>query len=107
MRLIPIATFAFMLTLAASASAAYVPGMNCIEVGGFAQQVVEQKAVGVGLDEALDGLQNSLGPEYANTKRALAQIIRGIYTDKTLSAGSPEAVGKAYERTCKLVEGAE
>jgi hypothetical protein len=86
------------------ALAGYVPGMSCSEVGGFAQQVVEQKSIGVTLNEAVAGLRQSLGPEYGNTQRALEKIIRAIYGTKTLSTATPEEVGAAYERACEVVK---
>jgi hypothetical protein len=51
-----------LLGSASPASAAYVPGMNCQEVAGFAEVVVEQKNMpdGVGLKEALEGLGHKL-----------------------------------------------
>jgi hypothetical protein len=91
------------LLASATALAGYVPGMSCSEVGGFAQQVVEQKSIGVTLKEAVVGLRQSLGPEYRDTKRALEKIVRAIYGTKTLSTAAPEEVAAAYQRACEMV----
>jgi hypothetical protein len=96
--------FGAILICAAPVFADYVPGMSCYEVRGFAQQVVEQKAIGVDLKEAVTGLRQSLGPEYRDTKRALEKIIQAIYTTRSLSTASSEEVATAYERACKVVE---
>jgi hypothetical protein len=87
------------------AFADYVPGMSCHEVGGFAEQVAEQKSIGVTLNEAVVGLRQSLGPEYRGAKRALEKIIRAIYSTKALSSATSDAIRDAYERACEVVAG--
>jgi len=57
------------------------------------------------LEEALDGLEESLGPEFAEMKRGLALIVRAIYTQKRMSAASPDEVGAAFEKACNRFEG--
>ena len=93
-----------ILWYGATAFAAYVPGMTCEEVRGFAQVVSEQKLLGENLKDQIVGVRQSLGSEYKNTKHALEIIVRAIYGIKNLSAATPEAVGDAYERACKLME---
>jgi hypothetical protein len=98
-----IAAIVTSLCLSAPAFAAdYVPGMTCEQVGGFAESVAEQKALGLSLRKQIIGMRQSI-PNYPDTQAKLAKIIRAIYGDPALGSAPPEAVGKAYERTCMLL----
>jgi hypothetical protein len=103
-RLLPIAVLALSV-LGPRAHAAYVTGMSCHDVGGFARVVVQQKQKGVDLDEALDGLEDSLGPKFAAMKRSLALVVLMIYTRKPMSAAGPDEAGAAFEKACNRFEG--
>lgn len=103
-RLLPIAVLALSV-LGPQAHAAYVRGMSCHDVGGFARVVVQQKQNGLDLDEALDGLEDSLGPKFADLKRELALVILMIYTRKPMSAAGPDEVAAAFEKACNQFEG--
>jgi hypothetical protein len=66
--------------------------------------VAAEKLMGETLTDQITGMQQSLDNKRARTAHALEQIIRAIYSNKNLSAASPEAVGTSYERSCELVE---
>jgi hypothetical protein len=80
----------------------YVPGMNCDQVGDFAETVVREKGMGDTLQEQIDGMRQSISG-YRSTQHALEKIIRAIYKQPELRAASPEAVNLAYKRACNLV----
>ena len=67
-----------------------VPGMNCPEIGRFAQQVAEEKANGAPLDDAVRRLRQSIRP--ADTERALEDIIRAIYGMQVFSTATPDEI---------------
>ena len=77
-----------------------VPGMNCPEIGRFAQQVAEEKANGAPLDDAVRRLRQSIRP--ADTERALEDIIRAIYGMQVFSTATPDEIGAAYELACEV-----
>jgi len=95
--LIPVLTLS---VLGPQAHAAYVRGMNCHDVGGFARVVLQQKRNGFDVEEALDGLEDSLGPKFADMKRELALIVLMIYTRKPMSAVGRDEAGAAFENAC-------
>jgi len=94
-----IVILAMPFLLGPAMAAEYVPGMRCDQVGGFAESVAAQKSLGDTLKEQIDGMRQS-SPDYPHARHALEMIIRGIYASRALGTASPEAVGKAYERTC-------
>jgi hypothetical protein len=67
-----------------------VPGMNCPEIGRFAQQFGEEKANGAPLDDAVRRLRQSIRP--ADTERALEDIIRAIYGMQVFSTATPDEI---------------
>jgi len=103
-RPLPVAILA-LSALGPRAHAANMPGMSCHDVGGFARAVVQEKRNGVDLEEALDGLEDSLGPEFADMKRGFALIVRTICMQKRMSAAGPDEVGAAFEKACNRFEG--
>jgi len=86
------------------ASADYVPGMNCDEVGLAAFFTAQWRDEGMTLKEQLDGLRQSLPPgEYQDTQRAMAKIIRAIYTLPAMRKATPSEVQNAYQKTCEML----
>ena len=77
-----------------------VPGMSCPDIGRFAQQIVEEKANGATLDDAVRRLRQSIRP--ADSGRALEDIVRAIYGMEIFSTATPEEVGAAYELACEM-----
>jgi hypothetical protein len=71
--------------------------MSCPEIGSFAREIAEHKAIGATLEEQVRRLHHSLGPEHSDAEQALEGIIRAIYTIRIFSTATPDEVGNAYQ----------
>jgi hypothetical protein len=94
----------------ATITTAYVPGLNCDQVGKLAEAAAtdikgdpSKGLAAVTLNEKILEMQY-LFRDSPQTEAAMEKLVRAIYGDPMMRAASPADVGKAYERTCKAFE---
>ena len=75
--------------------------MSCAEIAAFAQEVAQQKAEGLQLNDVVRRLRRSLRRGNADTEHELEKIVRAIYWTRIFSTVSPQEVGSAYQTACE------